>query len=186
LALSSVLLASALLPSGAAGAVFTATPPETVSEGSGLLTWTFAGDAPGTIWGDVTWKVSTEAEWHMCGGPAGVVTLEGLAAGTYWVEIADEVDPALAGDSAGSSPFDRCTESHSPALGPLRPVTLAAVTVLPRPAGPATATTTVNVVGPRCRKPRPRPSPGHAHRQRSRPAHGCGTRASPAARRRGT
>lgn len=181
-----VLLASAALPGGASAAVFTATPTDMVSEGSGPITWAFESDAPGTMWGNVTWKLSTEPEWHMCGGPSGVVTVDNLGAGTYWVEIADEVDLGFAGESAGAEPFARCSESHSPALGPLHPVTLDAVTVVPLPAGPATATTTVIVRGPRCRKPHSRPSPGPAHRHRSQPGHGSDSRACRAPPRRGT
>jgi len=149
-----VLVVSMLVPAGASAAVFTTAPPQTVTEGGDSLTWAFASDAPGTTWGNVTWKASTEAEWHTCGGPAGVVTLEGLGAGTYWVEIADEVDLAFAGGAAGEPPFTRCSEPHSPAPGPLHPVSLAAVTVVPPPF-PATATTTVTVVDPpRCKKVR--------------------------------
>lgn len=141
------LLAVAMLaPAGAPAAFFTSAPPQTVTEGEGPYTWAFESDAPGTMWGNVTWKLSTESEWHTCGGPAGVVTLEGLGIGTYWVEIADEVDLAFAGDSAGVPPFTRCTEPHSPAPGPLHPVSLAAVTVVAPPLSFATATTTVTVV----------------------------------------
>src|SRR4051812_18356440 len=110
-----ILAVSMLVPAGASAAVFTTAPPQTVTEGEGPLIWAFESDAPGTMWGNVTWKVSTESEWHTCGGPAGAVTLEGLGTGTYWVEIADEVDLAFAGAAAGESPFTRCTETHSPA-----------------------------------------------------------------------
>jgi hypothetical protein len=151
-----LLVASTLAPAGASAAVFTTAPPQTMTEDAGPITWAFASDAPGTMWGNVTWKVSTESEWHTCGGPTGAVTLEGLGPGTYWVEIADEVDLGIAGDSAGEAPFTRCTEPHSPAPGPLQPVTLVAVTVVLPPSSP-TATTTVTVVEPpRCRKARAR------------------------------
>ena len=168
-----LLLASAALPCGASAAVFTTTPPATMVEGTGPITWAFESDAPGTMWGNVTWKVSTEPEWHMCGGPNGGVTLDGPGVGTYWVEIADEVDLGFAGEAAGAEPFARCSESHSPALGPLHPLTLDAVTVVPRPAGGANATTTVIVRGPRCPKAHRRRAPVPAHRHRSRP--GCGS-----------
>ncbi len=152
-----LLVVSMLVPAGASAAVFTTAPPQTVTEGAGPITWAFESDAPGTMWGNVTWKVSTESEWHTCGGPAGAVTLDGLGAGTYWVEIADEVDLAFAEAPAGEPPFTRCTEPHSPAPGPLQPVTLAAVTVVAPPLSPATATTTVTVVNPpHCRKARPK------------------------------
>lgn len=132
---------------GASAAVFTSTPPETVTEGEGPATWAFGTDAPGTMWGDVTWRVSTEPEWHMCGGPTGAVTLEGLTAGTYWVEIADEVDLAFAGESLGVPPFTRCSQPQPAALGPLHPVSLSVVTVVPRLVVSPTVPTTL-VVGP--------------------------------------
>jgi hypothetical protein len=167
-----LLAVSMLAPGGASAAVFTAAPPQTVSEDEGPITWAFATDAPGTMWGNVTWKVSTEPEWHTCGGPTGTVTLEGLGAGTYWVEVADEVDLAFAGNSAGEAPFTRCTEPHSPAPGPLQPVSLAAVTVVPPPF-PTTATTTVTVVDRRrCREARAKragskPAPRHGRKIRA-------------------
>ena len=162
-----------LAPTGASAAVFTTTPPQTVTAGAGPITWAFESDAPGTMWGNVTWKVSTEPEWHVCGGPGGTVTLEGLDPGTYWVEIADEVDPGFAGP-VPTPPFTRCTESHSPAPGPLQPVSLAAVTVLAPPLGPPTATTTVTVVDPpRCRKVRHGHKGSGSRSGRRGPAHLC-------------
>jgi hypothetical protein len=174
-ALASVALAALVAEPNATAATFTATPAPTVVEGGGPLNWAFVSDAPGTMWGDVTWRASTEPEWHMCGGPSGEVTLEGLAPGTYWVEIADEVDLAFAGEALGLPPFDRCSVIHSPALGPLHPVTLAATVVVapppppPEPTPPASstmsatsATTTTTVVAA---TPPPRRH-CHAHHRR--------------------
>lgn len=144
--LISLLVAVSVPASGATAAVFTSTPPETVTEGEGPVGWAFESDAPGTMWGRVTWKVSTEPEWNMCGGSSGTVTLEGLAAGTYWVEIADEVDLAFAGESLAVAPFARCSEPHSPAPGPLHPVTLSTVTVVPQIVLTPTAAGTVVAV----------------------------------------
>lgn len=143
-----LLVAAFFAPgSGASAAVFTSNPPETVTEGEGPVTWAFGSDAPGSMWGDVTWRVSTESEWHMCGGPTNAVTLEGLTAGTYWVEIADEVDLAFAGESLGVPPFTRCSEPQSPALGPLHPVAVSVTTVVPQLVVSPTVPATV-VVGP--------------------------------------
>ncbi len=158
--LASVAAAALMAGPEASAAIFTTTPPPTVAAGGGPLTWTFASDAPATPWDHVTWKVSTEPEWHMCGGPSGTVTLENLTPGTYWVEIADEVDLAFAAESLHLAPFDRCSEPHFPTLGPLHPVTLAATVVVEPPtaateptASPSpTATTTTTVLvspGPR-------------------------------------
>jgi len=134
----------------ASAAVFLSTPPAAVVEGEGPLVWTFASDAPGTMWGAVTWRLSTESEWRMCGGAQGSVTLAAPAPGSYWVEIADEVDLAFAGGSLGTAPFTRCSEPHHPALGPLQPVELSTVTVVPPAtvvgANAASTTTTVSVV----------------------------------------
>jgi hypothetical protein len=150
--LVSLLAAAAVTSgSGASAAVFSSTPPAIVTEGEGPITWAFDSDAPGTMWGHVTWRVSTEPEWHMCGGPSGAVTLEGLTAGTYWVEIADEVDLAFAGESLGVAPFTRCSQPQPAALGPLHPVALSVVTVVPQlVVSPAPTTIVVD--------PAPRPS----------------------------
>jgi hypothetical protein len=148
----SLLVAVSVPASGATAAVFTSIPPETLTEGEGPVGWAFESDAPGTMWGGVTWKVSTEPEWHMCGGLSGTVTLEGLAAGTYWVEIADEIDLGFAGESSSVTPFTRCSEPHLPALGPLHPVTLSTVAVLPRIVVSPTATDTVVAI-PAARPP---------------------------------
>jgi hypothetical protein len=153
--LATVVAALLMTALGPSAATFTSTPPPRITAPTGPLTWTFESDGSGTPWDHVTWKVSTEPEWQMCGGPSGTVTLEGLAPGTYWVEIADEIDLAYAGESLELPPFDRCSEPHSPALGPLHPVTLSSTvvaqptpaelesTAAPTPA--ATATTTVLV-----------------------------------------
>jgi hypothetical protein len=146
IAIGSMLAAAA--PATSSAATFTASPPEFVTEGEGPLVWSFASDEPGTAWGAVTWKVSTEPEWHMCGGPAGSVVLEGMPAGQYWVEIADEVVPGLAGPALREPPFTRCSEPHLPALGPLHPVTLAAVTVTAPIVVTPTAGVSVSAVAP--------------------------------------
>lgn len=159
----SFLVAASVPAPGAAAAIFTSAPPETITEGEGAIGWSFESDAPGTMWAGVTWKVSTEPEWHMCGGPSGTVTLEGLTAGTYWVEIADEVDLRFAGEASDLAPFTRCSEPHFPALGSLRPVTLSAITVVAQLVVSPTATATETVVAVPAAS-----SPGSSRRCRER------------------
>ena len=126
------LVAAFATASTASAAVFVSTPPElTTTNGAGPFTWTFETDAPGTMWGFVSWRVSNEPYWHTCeAGSFKTLTLSNLAIGAYTVEIADEINDATAGSSLYSPPWNRCSESHNPPQGPGHPVSTSTLSVV--------------------------------------------------------